>query len=84
MSKVREYVLNELQKEYSFKDGVDVDSINYIEEGYMTSLGLIQFIVELESEFGLEFSEEELDSPDFRKVGSLIALVENKIKGNGN
>lgn len=78
MSEVREYVLDALQREYTFKAGVDVDSINYIEEGYMDSLGLLQFIVELEDEFGITFTEEELASPEFRKVGSLIALIEEK------
>lgn len=81
MSAVREYVLEALQKEYSFKDGVDVDSINYIEEGYMDSLGLLQFIVELEAEFGIAFTEEELASPEFRRVGALIGMIEAKMQG---
>ncbi len=80
MNKIRKYVLDALQREYSFKDGVHVDEINFIEEGYMDSLKLIQFVVELEDEFGIEFSEKEMDSSEFRKVGSLIALIEEKIK----
>lgn len=76
--KVREYVLDALQREYSFKDGVDVDSINFIEEGYMDSLGLIQFIVELEDEFGIQFTEDEMNLLDFRRIGGLIELVERK------
>lgn len=81
MNKVREYVLDKLQSEYSFKTGIDIDEINYIEEGYMDSLRLVQFIVELEDEFGIEFSDNEIDSPDFQKVGTLVSLIENKIKG---
>lgn len=80
MSEVREYILDALQREYSFKKDADVDNINYIEEGYMDSLGLVQFIAELEDEFGVEFAEAELESPDFKKVGTLIALIENKLK----
>ena len=78
MSEVREYILDTLQREYSFKEGVDVDSINFIEEGYMDSLGLIQFIAELEDEFQIEFTDEEMNSSHFRVVGELIALVEKK------
>ena len=81
MSEVREYVLDVLQREYSFKDDVNVDSINYIEDGYMDSLGLIQFIAELEDEFDIEFTEEEMDSNAFRVVGSLIEMIEAKIAG---
>ena len=44
MAEVRTYVLDALQREYSFKQGVDVDSINYIREGYMDSLGLVRWI----------------------------------------
>jgi len=80
MSDVREYVLEALQREYSFKEGADVDAINFIEEGYMDSLGLVQFIVELEDEFDIQFTDEELDSPDFKKVGGLIKLIEGKIQ----
>ena len=80
MAEVRKYVLDALQREYSFKQGVDVDSINYIREGYMDSLGLVQFIAELEGEFGIEFTEEELRAPSFCIVGTLIAMVEDKVK----
>ena len=80
MAEVRPFVLEALQREYSFKQGVDVDSVNYIQEGYMDSLGLVQFIAELEGEFGIEFTEEELRSPSFCIVGTLIAMVEDKVK----
>jgi acyl carrier protein len=75
---VREFVLNALQREYPFKPGVDTDSIDYIREGYMSSLSVIQFIAEIEDEFGIEFTEEELRGPDFPVVGRLIGLVERK------
>ncbi len=79
MSKVREYVLDALQREYSFKEGVDIDKINYVEEGYMDSLGLLRFIGELEDEFSIEFTDDELFSSSFRVVGELISLIEEKV-----
>lgn len=78
MSEVREFVLDSLQREYTFKSGINVDQINFIEEGYMDSLGLLQFIAELEDEFGIEFTDEELNSSAFRTVGSLIGFIEKK------
>lgn len=77
--KPREYILNGLQREYSFKEGTNIDSIDYIAEGYIDSIGLLQFIVELEGEYGIQFTDEELSGADFRIVGKLIALVETKI-----
>ncbi len=79
MSKVREYVLDALQREYSFKEGIDIDKINYVEEGYMDSLGLLRFIGELEDEFSIEFTDDELFSSSFRVVGELISMIEEKV-----
>lgn len=79
MAEVREFILDRLQKEYSFKEGTDIEKINYVEEGYMDSLGLIQFIGELEDEFDIEFSDEEMMDDSFRVVGSLIDLVTKKV-----
>ena len=76
----RDYIMSALQREYTFKTGVDTDAIDFIAEGYMNSLAVIQFVVELEDEYGIEFTDEELASPDFRVVGKLIALVEKKVR----
>jgi acyl carrier protein len=80
MNRVREFILDRLQREYSFKDGTDIDAINFVDEGYMDSLGLLQFIGETEDEFGIEFTDEELESGSFRIVGELIAMVEKKLE----
>ena len=80
MSRAREFILDRLQREYSFKDGTDIDQINFVDEGYMDSLGLLQFIGEMEDEFGIEFTDEELESGSFRLVGELIAMVEKKLE----
>ena len=80
MSRVREFILDRLQREYSFKDGTDIDQINFVDEGYMDSLGLLQFIGEMEDEFGIEITDEELESGSFRIVGELIAMVEKKLE----
>ncbi len=78
MEDVRTFVLEELQKEYSLKKDGDVDSIDYVAEGYMDSLGLLQFIAQIEDEFSIEFTEEELSSTEFKVVGSLIRMIEAK------
>ena len=80
MSRAREFILDRLQREYSLKDGTDIDQINFVDEGYMDSLGLLQFIGEMEDEFGIEFTDEELESGAFRIVGELIAMVEKKLE----
>lgn len=84
MKTIRDFVLNYLQKEYAFPNGVDVDAINYVEQGYIDSMALIKFVIELEDEFGVEFSDDELSFQTFKIVGELIKLVEVKVGQNEN
>lgn len=75
---INNYVLNALQKKHLIDDDADIMTLNYVEEGYVDSLGIIKFVVDLEEEFGIEFTDDELCNPSFRIVGELIKLVEKK------
>lgn len=77
MKSIRNFILNYLQKEYTFPND-DIDKINYMESGYIDSLAVIKFVIELEDTFGIEFSDDELSLSDFQLVGGLIKLVESK------
>lgn len=77
--KVSDFVISRLQKKYTIDDSIDMETLNYVESGYVDSLGIIQFMVELEDEFGIEFTDEELADPAFKIVGELIKLVERKV-----
>lgn len=79
MKDIKVFVLNKLQENYPFPKDMDEDSFNYVEEGYVTSLGMIQFVIELEEEFNIHFSEEELASEEFHIVGKLLRLIKQKI-----
>ena len=57
---------------------MDVMELNYIESGYIDSLGFVQFVALIEEEFDIVFSDEELDSPDMKVVGKLVALIDRK------
>ncbi len=79
---VSEFILKLLQKKYSIERDIDIDTLNYVESGYVDSLGIIQFVFEIEDEFGIEFSDEELAAPSFKIVGELIKLIERKVMEN--
>lgn len=82
---VKEFILNYLQKEYEFPENVDVLTLNYVESGYVDSMGLLKFIAELEAEFEIEFTDDELEKQEFKVIGLLIDMVERKIKtADGN
>ena len=79
MTDIKKFVTDYIQREYTVADDVDIMTLNYIEAGYIDSMGLLQFIATLEDEFGITFSDEEMSSPDIKVVGSLVAMIEKKV-----
>ena len=79
MTDIKEFVTEYIQREYTVAENVDIMTLNYIEAGYIDSMGLLQFIATLEDEFGISFSDEDMSSSDIKVVGSLIAMIEKKV-----
>lgn len=76
---IKEFILNELQKNYAINDVENLEELNFVEEGYITSLGLIQFVVVIEEKYDIRFTEEEIMSTDFQVIGNLVELIKRKI-----
>lgn len=74
----KDFIMEYIQREYTVSEDVDIMSLNYIESGYVDSLGLVQFIATLEDEFGIEFTDEELEDPSIKVVGGLVEIIEKK------
>lgn len=53
-------------------------SFDYLRSGHVDSMGLIKFMLEIEAEFDIEITEDDMLSPAFRTVGGLLALIEQK------
>lgn len=79
MTDIKKFVTEYIQREYTVAEDVDIMTLNYIEAGYIDSMGLLQFIATLEDEFGISFSDEDMSSSDIKVVGTLIAMIEKKI-----
>lgn len=79
MEKVKDFIIDYIQREYTIPEDVDIMNMNYVEEGYIDSLGLIQFIAVIEDEFGITFSDEDLAGEDIKIVGKLVELVSAKM-----
>ena len=76
---IREFVLDAIQKKYPLDPKIDVDSFNFVSNGYVDSLGLVQFVIGIEDEFGIEFTDEDLENPDFKIVGKLVEMIGKKV-----
>ncbi len=81
MENVKDFIVEYIQREYTIPEDVDIMNLNYVEEGYIDSLGLIQFIAVIEDEFGITFSDEDLASEDIKVVGKMVDLVTAKMEG---
>ena len=79
-NKVKEFIVDYIQREYTIPENVDIMNLNYVEEGYIDSLGLIQFIASVEDEFGIFFSDDELSGEDVKVVGRMVDLIVDKMK----
>lgn len=79
MTDVKEFVTEYIQREYTVPEDIDIMTLNYIEAGYIDSMGYIQFISTIEDEFDIEFEVEDIENPDMRIVGKLIDFINSKI-----
>lgn len=79
MQDVKEFVTEYIQREYTVPEDKDIMTLNYIEEGYIDSMGFIQFISTIEDEFGIEFEVEDIENPDMRIVGKLVEIINSKL-----
>ena len=79
MENVKDFIINYIQREYTLNDYIDIMNLNYVEEGYIDSIGFIQFIAVIEDEFGIEFTDDDLACEDIKVVGKLIDLIKSKM-----
>ncbi len=79
---VSDFIIRTLQKKYTIGKDIDIMKLNYVESGYVDSLGMIQFVLAIEEEFEIQFSDDEIAHPSFKIVGGLIELVERKVMDN--
>ena len=80
MDSVKEFIVDYIQREYTIPEDTDIMNLNYVEEGYIDSMGLIQFIAVIEDEFNITFTDEDLASEDVKVVGKMVNLVTSKME----
>lgn len=79
MTDIKEFVTEYIQREYTVPEDVDIMTLDYIEAGYIDSMGFIQFVSTIEDEFDIEFEVEDIENPDMKIVGKLIDFISTKV-----
>jgi acyl carrier protein len=49
--------------------------IDYFEAGWLTSMEVVEFITEIEQQFGMQFSDEDMQDPRFVTIAGLTDLI---------
>ncbi len=75
---VLEYIVTLLEKKKPIDRDIVVEELRYIEKGYVDSLGLMKFIVQIEDRFGIEILEDDMVSEEFSTVGGLVKIILEK------
>lgn len=79
MEAIQEFVLQLIEKDFSLPEGIDIESFSYIDKGYVDSIGVIKFVLDIESRFEIEISESDLESTEFGTVGGIVSIINQKL-----
>lgn len=73
LNEVKIWIVNWLE-DYSEVSGLNSQSDLY-NDALLDSMGIMEFIEAIESQFAFQFSEEDLINPMFRKVDDIASIV---------
>lgn len=75
---IRQFIVKYISKKGKLPVGVNLDEFNYIDTGYIDSMGILKFVVALEQEFDISISDDDIMLPEFKTIGCLVKLIEKK------
>ncbi len=55
------------------------DNTDFIAAGIVDSIGIIKFVLELESHFGIEIDPVDMESVKFRSISGLAGIIDGKV-----
>jgi acyl carrier protein len=76
----RDFVLSHLSRERPIPGETEEAQLatDYLRAELLDSLGLIELIGELETQLGVEFTQDDFEDPRFKTVGGLIEIAEER------
>jgi len=76
---IKKFVIDYIEKKGKLPKNTDIENLNYIDSGYIDSIGIIKFIVEIEQRFNVQISDEDMMSEKFKTIKGLISIIKNKL-----
>jgi acyl carrier protein len=72
-------VANAIEKRAQLPVDAKIDRFNFVDTGYVDSIEMIKFVLEIETEFGIEITAADMELADFRTIGGLASIIESKL-----
>lgn len=79
---VKKYIVDYIEKKGKLPEDVDLDAFNYVSTGYLDSLAVFKFVIDIEFKYDIEFSEEDLMVPEIKTIGGMADIIEKLVKGD--
>lgn len=76
---ITDFVIGLIEENGKLPLGVDVSNFNYIDTGYVDSIGIVKFIVEIDEEYGVEINSSDIEKNDFRTIGGITNMIIEKL-----
>lgn len=76
---IKAFILKTLEKKLPISKQQAMDSYNYMESGHVDSIGVMKFVIEIEQAFNIEITAEDMVSSEFKTIGGLVNLIEQKV-----
>lgn len=75
---ILEYISGLIQKKGKLPANCDIAEFNYIDTGHIDSIAIIKFVLDIETKFNIEITDEDMMTVQFRTVGGLVCLIASK------
>ncbi len=71
------FIRNLLEKRCKLPASFNANT-DFIKTGIVDSMGIIKFMLEIEAQYDIEITEEDMESPNFRTLAGISQMVSNK------
>ena len=78
MAETREEIKSYIQKEFPDSAGVDLDTVDLLEEEIVDSLGIFTLVSFIEDKFGVSIDPADINLDNFQNLDSITELVESR------
>ncbi|RTL57752.1 MAG: hypothetical protein EKK46_02125 [Rhodocyclaceae bacterium] len=74
------FVLRRIQKNGAIPEAVSILDFDYRGAGFVDSIGIMKFVLDIEAEFGIEISDADMEDRAFSTVGGLVSIIERRLQ----